>query len=136
MTDLREHDVGTALLTYNSAVPDTIPPLFSQRMGKVRRGGGERVGAERTTELCPCHSDLILGSFPGPTHIYRSEMDQHGPEEAASGLLANRLLDSTLASISPPAIWVREFRGDPVIAPHQFVIAVQMSFTDTYICLH
>lgn len=69
MTNPRVHNIGMALLTpsFGLVVPNSIPPLSSQRMA-------EGAGDGQKTDLCPCHSDLIRGPFPEPSHIRRSKM--------------------------------------------------------------
>lgn len=56
-----------ALLTPSSGsfVPDSVPPHSK---------GWQRVEDGQKTDPCHCHSDLILGPFPGPSHICRSGM--------------------------------------------------------------
>ena len=56
-----------ALLTPSSGsvVPDSVPPR-SKEWRRVEDG--------QKTDPCHCHSDLILGPFPGPSHICRSGM--------------------------------------------------------------
>lgn len=111
-----------ALLTASSGsvVPDSVPP---------RSKGWQRVEDGQKTDPCHCHSDLILGPFPGPSHICRSGMVSMDQRKWLVGFQPVPL--SPLPFHLNNSIWVRNFRGDPIISPRQSVLSslFQMSLT-------
>lgn len=65
ITNPRVHNTDMALLTPYSGL---VVPESLSGMGEQGVEDGQK------TDPCPCHSDLILGSFPRPSHICRSGM--------------------------------------------------------------
>lgn len=117
---------GMALLTPNFSlvVVDRVPLLSRGWWGA---GGGQK------TDPCPCHSDLILGPFPGPSHICRSGMASMDQRKWLVGFEPVTSLDRTLASISP----LSPSRSDFTLLSGSGILeGIQLSLLINQMCLH
>lgn len=114
----------------HSIYPPTLARLFLTVSPLSRGWWG--VGNRQKTDPCHCHSDLILGPFPRPSHICRSgmaSMDQRKwlvgfePVTPWTGLLPS------IAPLSPPPSNFTLLSGsgvlkrDAIISPHQSVVS-------------